>query len=217
VRSSHLVTWPVSEVLRTMERSCNEKRRVRLHRYVAAIVMFRASANRLQEPRRVASPLCSGNTGATTNTREKLHRQYRSRIRVHTVLWAAHSHRWRRSRNRWCLVHVCRILVAMWTPAQIQQWYEAVRSVYGVRGVFLRSHDWFAFDLGDPRFGAQRAQWANWAAQWRHRRHRLGISLRLWDANQVVPSLAAVASELPDDDQRACGADRSQSVGGRPE
>ena len=49
---------------------------------------------------------------------------------------------------------------SMWTPAQIEQWYEAVRSVRGVRGVFLRSYHRFTFDLGNPRFGAQRAQWA---------------------------------------------------------
>jgi hypothetical protein len=49
---------------------------------------------------------------------------------------------------------------SMWTPAQIQQWYEAVRSVNGVRGVFLRSYHRFTFDLGNSRFAAQRAQWA---------------------------------------------------------
>jgi hypothetical protein len=32
--------------------------------------------------------------------------------------------------------------------------------VNGVRGVFLRSYHRFTFDLGNPRFAAQRAQWA---------------------------------------------------------
>jgi hypothetical protein len=36
-----------------------------------------------------------------------------------------------------------------------------VRSVEGVRGVFLRSYKRFAYDLGNERFAAQRAEWAS--------------------------------------------------------
>ena len=49
---------------------------------------------------------------------------------------------------------------SMWKPEEIQGWFEAVRSVQGVRGAFLRSYKRFAFDLGNERFGAQRAEWA---------------------------------------------------------
>jgi hypothetical protein len=49
---------------------------------------------------------------------------------------------------------------SMWTPEQIQGWFEAVRSVEGVRGVFLRSYKRFPYDLGNERFAAQRAEWA---------------------------------------------------------
>ena len=38
---------------------------------------------------------------------------------------------------------------------------QAVRSVEGVRGVFLRSYKRFAYDLGNERFAAQRAEWAS--------------------------------------------------------
>jgi hypothetical protein len=49
---------------------------------------------------------------------------------------------------------------SMWTPEQIQGWFEAVRSVEGVRGAFLRSYKRFPYDLGNERFAAQRAEWA---------------------------------------------------------
>jgi hypothetical protein len=49
---------------------------------------------------------------------------------------------------------------AVWKPEEIKGWFEAVRSVEGVRGVFLRSYKRFAYDLGNERFGAQRAEWA---------------------------------------------------------
>jgi hypothetical protein len=49
---------------------------------------------------------------------------------------------------------------SMWKPEEIRGWFEAVRSVEGVRGAFLRSYKRFAFDLGNERFGAQRAEWA---------------------------------------------------------
>ena len=49
---------------------------------------------------------------------------------------------------------------SMWKPEEIREWFEAVRSVEGVRGAFLRSYKRFAFDLGNERFGAQRAEWA---------------------------------------------------------
>jgi hypothetical protein len=48
---------------------------------------------------------------------------------------------------------------SMWTPAQIEAWYQAVTSVQGVRGVFLRSFGRFTYDLGNPRFSAQREAW----------------------------------------------------------
>jgi hypothetical protein len=48
---------------------------------------------------------------------------------------------------------------SMWKPEEIQGWFEAVRSVEGVRGVFLRSYKRFVYDLGNERFGAQRAEW----------------------------------------------------------
>jgi hypothetical protein len=49
---------------------------------------------------------------------------------------------------------------SMWKPEEIQGWFEAVRSVEGVRGAFLRSYKRFAYDLGNESFGAQRAEWA---------------------------------------------------------
>lgn len=48
---------------------------------------------------------------------------------------------------------------AMWTPAQIAQWWHATASVTGVRGVLLRSYGRFTYDLANPAFGAQRAAW----------------------------------------------------------
>jgi hypothetical protein len=50
---------------------------------------------------------------------------------------------------------------SMWKPEEIQGWFQAVRSVEGVRGVFLRSYKRFAYDLGNERFAAQRAEWAS--------------------------------------------------------
>jgi hypothetical protein len=49
---------------------------------------------------------------------------------------------------------------SMWKPEEIQGWFQAVRSVEGVRGVFLRSYKRFTYDLGNESFGAQRAEWA---------------------------------------------------------
>jgi hypothetical protein len=49
---------------------------------------------------------------------------------------------------------------SMWKPEEIQGWFQAVRSVEGVRGVFLRSYKRFAYDLGNESFGAQRSEWA---------------------------------------------------------
>jgi hypothetical protein len=48
----------------------------------------------------------------------------------------------------------------MWKPDEIRGWFEAVRSVEGVRGAFLRSYKRFAYDLGNQSFDAQRAEWA---------------------------------------------------------
>ena len=48
---------------------------------------------------------------------------------------------------------------SMWKPEEIRGWFEAVRSVGGVRGAFLRSYRRFAYDLGNERFAAQRAEW----------------------------------------------------------
>lgn len=49
---------------------------------------------------------------------------------------------------------------SMWKPDEIRGWFEAVRSVEGVRGAFLRSYKRFAYDLGNQSFDAQRAEWA---------------------------------------------------------
>jgi hypothetical protein len=49
---------------------------------------------------------------------------------------------------------------SMWKPEEIRGWFEAVRSVDGVRGAFLRSYKRFTYDLGNEGFGVQRAEWS---------------------------------------------------------
>jgi hypothetical protein len=49
---------------------------------------------------------------------------------------------------------------AMWTPAEIDQWFAGLASVPGVRGLFLRSFGRFRYDLAHPAFHEQRAAFA---------------------------------------------------------
>lgn len=57
-----------------------------------------------------------------------------------------------------------RSAAAMWTPGEIGEWWAAVTSVPGVRGLMLRSYGRFPYDLAYPAFTAQRATWAALAA-----------------------------------------------------
>jgi hypothetical protein len=53
---------------------------------------------------------------------------------------------------------------SMWSSQKMQQWYAAMVSVPGVRGILLRSYDRFTYDLGNPAFSEQRATWAELGA-----------------------------------------------------
>ncbi|HLZ36694.1 MAG TPA: hypothetical protein VKP64_02825 [Mycobacteriales bacterium] len=48
---------------------------------------------------------------------------------------------------------------SMWSPQKLRQWYDAMVSVPGIRGVLLRSYDRFTYDLANPSFSAERATW----------------------------------------------------------